>query len=69
VEQLRDIGEVKRSHRNDSFSTCQLDYSKTLKLRSRLGDLDLPEKLQCIQEEEDDAHSALEAEQQRELTC
>ena len=41
---LRDFRGVKRRNRNETYLHGPMDYAKTLKLRFRVGDLDLPEK-------------------------
>ena len=35
---------VKRRDRNENVLACPMDFAKTLKLRFRVGDLDLPER-------------------------
>ena len=58
-EHLRDLRGVKRKSRNENVLHGPMDYAKTLKLRFRVGDLDLPERIKGSAssrgEEEEDA--------------
>ena len=60
---FRYIREVKRRDRYENVFVRPMNYVKTLKLQSRVGDLDLPERRKtytsCRQEEGEDAQMCL----------